>query len=182
MTGSDFTLSTGRQSSIYFDCKKAALYGEGLDLIADAFLREIDRLPMTPEAIGGLTMGADFIVAAVIAQAHRQGLSTVNGSIVRKEPKTHGTKNKIENEQAPGTKIVVVDDVFTSGGSTAKACDEFIAASYDIVGIMALVDREAGGIAMLTERYDTPVSAIFTMSDFTATHGSNAREAFSAAR
>ena len=127
-TGHAYTLSTGTQSGFYFDCKKAMLDGECLSLIADAFLEEAAGLPVFPEAIGGLTMGADFIVAAVIQRAFETRQPLTSGSIVRKEPKKHGTRNKIENELRAGTRIMVIDDVITSGASTEVACREFIAA------------------------------------------------------
>ena len=164
--GRSYTLTTGRQSAFYFDCKKAMLDGRCISLIANAFLEEAGRLPRVPHAIGGLTMGADFIVAAVIQRAFETGQPMVSGSIVRKEQKKHGAGNKIENELAAGTPIMVVDDVVTTGSSTETACDAFIAAGYDIVGIVALVDRESGGCEMLARKYDCPVGAVFRKRDF----------------
>ncbi len=87
----DFVLSTGAKSRYYFDCKTVALDGEGLTLIAGEFLREIEKLPVKPTAIGGLTMGADFITAAVIMMSYQTGGKVLKGSIARKEPKKHGT-------------------------------------------------------------------------------------------
>ena len=164
--GRSYTLTTGRQSEFYFDCKKAMLDGKCLSLIADAFLEEAGKLPEFPKAIGGLTMGADFIVAAVIQRAFETEKPLVSGSIVRKEQKTHGAGNKIENVLPEGTPIMVVDDVVTTGASTEAACDAFIAAGYDIVGIVALVDREFGGCETLARKYECPVGAIFRKRDF----------------
>ncbi|MDE0457667.1 MAG: orotate phosphoribosyltransferase [Chromatiales bacterium] len=164
--GQAYTLTTGRRSAFYFDCKKAMLDGRCLSLIAGEFLEEAGKLPRFPQAIGGLTMGADFIVAAVIQRAFEKGSPLVSGSIVRKEQKKHGAGNKIENELPQGTPILVVDDVVTTGSSTIVACDSFIAAGYDIVGIVALVDREAGGCETLAQKYGCPVSAIFRKRDF----------------
>ena len=169
-TDTPYTLSAGTQSEFYFDCKKAMLDGKCLSLIADEFLEEARKLPVPPDAIGGLTMGADFIVAAVIQRASESdkpaGNPIVSGSIVRKEPKKHGTRNRIENELPAGTRIMVIDDVITSGSSTDAACREFIANGYEVVGIVALVDREAGGRESLSRKYRCPVHAIFTKSDF----------------
>lgn len=167
IAGPEFTLSTGEKSSFYFDCKGVTLHGEGLNLIAQEFLNEVRQFPVQPTAIGGLTMGADFIAAAVIVLSHRAGGSLQDGSIVRKEPKKHGTRNKIENQLPSGTKIVVIDDVITSGSSTLKACDELETAGYDVVGIVAVVDREAGGRQKLEARY-RHVRALFKKSDFPA--------------
>ena len=164
--GQAYTLTTGRESAFYFDCKKAMLDGKCLSLIADAFLEEAGKLSRFPQAIGGLTMGADFIVAAVIQRAFETGKPLVSGSIVRKEQKQHGAGNKIENELAAGTPIMVIDDVVTTGSSTETACDAFIAAGYDITGIVALVDRESGGCETLARKYACPVGAIFRKRDF----------------
>src|SRR5436853_902288 len=113
-----FTLSTGEKSRFYFDCKRVTLDGEGLSLIAKEFLAEIKKLGVSASAIGGLTMGADFMTAAVIAHSYEHGGPITKGSIARKEPKQHGTQNTVENELERGTKIVVVDDVVTTGTST----------------------------------------------------------------
>jgi orotate phosphoribosyltransferase len=167
IAGPEFTLSTGEKSSFYFDCKGATLDAEGLTLIAGAFLDAIADFEVQPDAIGGMTMGADFMVAAAIVLSHQRGGGLKAGSIVRKEPKKHGTKNKIENQLRTDTRIVVVDDVITSGGSTKTACDEFEASGYRVVGILAVVDREAGGLQMLQRRYpQMPVQALFKKSDF----------------
>ncbi len=161
-----FTLSTGQRSGFYFDCKKAMLNGECLTLIADAFLKIADEFRPRPSAIGGLTMGADFIVAAVIQRAYESGHTMTSGSIVRKEPKHHGTKRTIENPLGKGTHIMVVDDVITSGASTEIACEEFKRAGYKIAGIVSLVDREAGGSNKLSSKYGCDVRAVFRKQDF----------------
>ena len=161
----DFVLSTGARSRYYFDCKIITLDGEGLTLIGEEFLREIEKLPVQPTAIGGLTMGADFITAAVIMLSHQTGGKVLQGSIARKEPKKHGTRRKIENELPAGTRIVVIDDVITTGSSTLKACQEFEEAGYEIVGILGVVDREAGGREALEKKYKH-VRTLFKTSDF----------------
>jgi len=159
-----FKLSNGALSNYYFDCKNITLDGEGLSLIAEAFLEEIQKLPQEPKAIGGLTMGADFITAAVALRSFEREMH-IQGSIVRKEPKKHGTMLRIENELDRGTPIVVVDDVITTGNSTLQACEEFKAAGYRIVGIIVLIDREEGGKAELEKRFGK-VKEIFITSDF----------------
>lgn len=164
LTLGPITLSTGVQSNFYFDCKVAMLNGECVSLIAQEVLREIEKLPTRPAAIGGLTIGADFIVAAVVMKAYETSHATQLGSIVRKEPKEHGTRNKIENQLPPGTKIVVVDDVITSGGSITQACDELEQAGYEIVGVISLIDREVGGAEKLRKKYH--VRTLFSLNDF----------------
>lgn len=168
LANTDITLSAGTQSSFYFDCKAATLDGEGLSLIIDAVLEEVEQLPERPVAIGGLTIGADPIVAGVIAEAYRRGHFLVHGSIVRKEPKKHGTRNKIENQQPAGTKIVVIDDVITSGNSIRKACGELLEAGYQLVGIIAIIDRQAGGKEALEKDYHCPVRTLYRRDDFPA--------------
>src|SRR6266705_574210 len=161
----NFVLSTGGKSRYYFDCKAVALDGEGLTLIAREFLKEIENPPVNPTAIGGLTVGAHFITAAVIMLSHQTGGKVLKGSIARKEPKKHGTRRKIENELPRGTKIVAIDDVITTGSSTLLACKEFEEAGYEIVGILAVVDREQGGKKTLEEKYKH-VRTLFKASDF----------------
>ena len=119
-----------------------------------------------PTAIGGLTIGADFIVSAVIEKAYEIGHPTVHGSIVRKEPKKHGTKNKIENQLEKGTKIVVVDDVITTGISVEEACKEFMNSGYEVIGIIAIIDRKAGGKQGLERKFGITVRTLFTIDDF----------------
>ncbi len=165
ITGASLTLSTGAPSSFYFDCKRATLHGECLDLITDAFLAEISSFPIYPDAIGGLTLGADFITATVVLESFRRG-QPLEGSIARKEPKKHGTKTPIENELAAGARIVVVDDVITTGSSTRQAAEKFQEAGYEIVGIIALIDREAGGAESLAARFGCPVRSILRKRDF----------------
>lgn len=165
-TGGPFTLSTGQQSSFYFDCKRAVLQGSVLRSIAELLLREADRLPRQPTAVGGLSIGADFLVAAVIQLAAQRGHPMVNGCVVRKERKQHGTRNYIENEQPAGTRVMVVEDVFTTGSSTLFACDRMQDAGNEIVGIVGLIDRGQGGIDNLRSRYDVPVTTLFKSSEF----------------
>lgn len=165
LTDGDFVLSTGRRSSFYFDCKRITLSGEGLTLIADLMLEEIDRLPLAPTAIGGLTMGADFITAAVIVRAFQTHRGVLHGAIARKEPKAHGTMKRVENELPRGTRIVLVDDVVTSGASIIKAAEVFQQEGYEIAGALAVVDREQGGMDTLRRLYGG-VTALFRASEF----------------
>jgi orotate phosphoribosyltransferase len=165
LTEGDFVLSTGQKSAFYFDCKRITLDGEGLTLIADMILEEIDKLPEIPEAVGGLTMGADFITAAIIMRAHQTNRRIVQGTIARKGPKEHGTRKKVENELPAGTSVVLVDDVVTSGNSIIKAGEEFEAEGYRVVGAIAIVDREQGGMRKLEERFGW-ATALFKASNF----------------
>lgn len=165
-SGGPFILSTGLESGFYFDCKRAVLRGDVLGSIAELLLREADALPRPPTAIGGLSMGADFLVASVIQLAAQRGHGMINGCVVRKERKQHGTRNYIENEQPTKTRVMVVDDVFTTGNSTLLACDRLSQAGNEVVGIVGLIDREQGGIDNLRRKYDVPVKALFKSSEF----------------
>ncbi len=166
-TGQGVKLASGATSSFYFDCKPAMLNGAFLEMLSHWLLDDvIPALPTPANIIGGPTMGADFIAAAAVVIAHQRQMSLVNASIVRKEPKKHGTQNKIENEPKEKSRILIVEDVITSGGSIAKACDEFITHGHSIVGIASIIDREAGGKQNLEERYNVPVFALFNRSNF----------------
>lgn len=165
----DFKLSSGKTAGFYFDCKKVMLDGEMLTIIADRMLDIIEKLPGEATAISGLTLGADPIIAGVIVRANARKTKPVRACIVRKEPKKHGTKNHIENDLGEGTPIVVVDDVITTGGSIEQACDHLIAAGYKVVGILAIIDRLAGGAEHLKEKYGCTVHSLYTLTDFPET-------------
>lgn len=168
LRGRKFVLSNGATSDFYFDCKRAVLRGDALHLIAQQLLAAADQLPAVPDAIGGLSIGADFLVAATIQLAAQQNHRMTTGCIVRKDRKEHGTRTYIENEQPPGTKVMVVDDVFTSGRSTALACRRLMDVGNEIVGIVGLVDRNQGGLDNLRRKFDVPVRTVFSVHDFPA--------------
>ena len=171
LRGKEFVLSTGARSDFYFDCKRAVLRGDALNLIAHQFLAAADRLPTAPDAISGLSIGADFLVAATIQLAAQQEHRMIAGCVVRKDRKEHGTRTFIENEQPPGTRVMVVDDVFTSGRSTALACERLMEVGNEIVGIVGLVDRKQGGVDYLSRKFGIPVSTVFDIGDFPALNG-----------
>jgi orotate phosphoribosyltransferase len=174
-TGGPFTLSTGEVSNFYFDCKRAVLQGDVLCMIAAELLREANELPEMPDAVGGLSIGADFLVAATIQLAAQRGHPMIYGCVVRKERKDHGTRNYIENAQPDGTKIMVVDDVITTGTSTGLACDRLLDAGNRIVGIVGLIDREQDGVETLAKKYGVHVKCLFKSSDFPSLTQANER-------
>ena len=165
-TGGRYVLSTGQETDFYFDCKSAMLCGPVLGQIADAMLREIEDLPVQPTTVGGLAVGADCLVAAIVQLAAQRGHPLVHGCVVRKEPKTHGTMKIVENAPLPGTPVVVVDDVFTTGRSTAYACQMIQKVGSQIVGIVGLIDREQGGAEFLAAEFSVPVRSLFKSSAF----------------
>ena len=168
ISGKSVTLSVGESSNFYFDCKKATLDGAFLDGFANYTLNEIiPKISPQPDVVGGLTLGADFMTAALVMRAAQMGIPLTQGSIVRKEAKVHGTLNMVENEQPKGKKVLAVDDVITSGGSVAKACRVFQECGLEIVGIICLVDREQGGRENLEKEFPgVPVLSLFKKSDF----------------
>jgi orotate phosphoribosyltransferase len=146
----DFTLRSGRKSRYYVDARRTTLSAEGQALIGALGLRALDDAGLDPEAVGGLTMGADPIAYAI---AHRSFLDgrPVQAFTVRKEAKGHGAGRQIEGCFEPGQRVVVIEDTITTGGSALKACQALEAADAEIQAILALVDREEGGREALEE-------------------------------
>jgi orotate phosphoribosyltransferase len=137
-----FKLSSGGTSDYYIDCRTTTLDATGARLTGEAFLHEIRSQGWHPQAIGGLTLGADPIAVSVaIASA-----GEVNAFLVRKAEKQHGTGQRIEGFREKRAKVVIVDDVCTTGASTINAIEAAREAGFDIIGVMCLVERtEAAG-------------------------------------
>lgn len=144
----DFLLASGQRSSYYIDCRPATMSAAGMTLIGRLGWESIRSAGWRPAAVGGLTMGADP-VAYAIAAASFQTDAPVDAFSVRKESKDHGTGSSIEGNFRPGDAVVVVEDVITSGGSARKAALAVEAAGGTVLGILAVVDREQGGKAVL---------------------------------
>ena len=160
-TEGEFTLASGQRSPFYVDGKQISLSPEGMYLFAELIL---DRVPPEAEAIGGLTLGADPIVGAVVALSHLRGRPLI-GFIVRKEPKAHGTRRSIEGPLPEGARVVIVEDVITTAGSALKAMDRVVEeAGASVVKVIALVDRQEGGRENLAAR-GAALDAIFTRQD-----------------
>ena len=148
---------------LHIDCRLVTLSARGLLLTSKAFLDLIR--PLKPDAIGGLAIGADPISAGVAVESAREG-APINAFIVRKEAKGHGTKKSIEGpELKKGARVVVVDDVVTTGGSTVTAIERLREeAQVEIVAAVALVDREEGGKETL-EKMGVKLLAVFRKSE-----------------
>jgi orotate phosphoribosyltransferase len=144
----DFTLASGRKSTFYFDSKRTTLLPEGAWLTAREILRTLREKRIQAEAIGGLTLGADPIVCPAAALSHVEG-PPLRAFIVRKEAKGHGTGRRIEGTLPPGARVVVVDDVVTTAGSTLQAIDAVTEAGHPVAAVLCLVDREEGGAEKL---------------------------------
>ena len=140
-------LSTGRQSDYYLDVKQATLHPEGAYFSAWLILEELQNRGIRADAIGGLSLGADPIVAAVAALSflHRDRFTPLPGFIVRKQRKAHGTRRQLEGYRAAnGASVVIVDDVCTTGGSIKKAIDYAESKGYNVSAAVSVVDRDEG--------------------------------------
>lgn len=150
----EFTLASGKKSDYYLDCRLTTLDPQGALLTGYCVLELLDEMAVQPDAIGGLSMGADPVVSAAIVVSsieHRP----VQGFLVRKEAKGHGRKKQIEGmEQTQGKRVVIVDDVCTTGGSTLEAIAAAEREGLEVIAVISLVDREEGGSDMLRAKYN----------------------------
>ncbi len=162
----EFLLASGQKSNFYVDCKMTTLFSRGLPLIGEIFFERITSLNI--KGIGGLTLGADPIATATAMVAGQRGIDHVS-FVIRKESKKHGLMKWIEGGMAPGDRVVIIDDVITTGGSTIKAIDKSEEGGLEIVKVIVLVDREEGGRENIQKRgYE--VEAIFTKSELMEEH------------
>lgn len=157
----EFTLASGKKSDYYIDCRTTSLHPEGAHLIGKLLLPP--ALELKPDAVGGLTLGADPVTASLIAESHRRG-SPLMGFIVRKETKTHGRGRQIEGNLEAGNRALILEDVITTGGSALTAAAAIKEAGAEVVGVLAIVDREEGGKEAIAEAGLT-VKALFTASE-----------------
>jgi orotate phosphoribosyltransferase len=169
-------LASGKISDFYLDCKQTALCAEGAAIIGALVFDHVEKLRAeghTVAAVGGLTLGADPIAVATAVTSHGRG-APVDAFIIRKEAKGHGTGSWVEGmgQLAPGTRVLLVEDVVTTGGSTLKALERARESGLEPVAIIALVDREEGGRANL-EATGLPFTALLTRSDFDRTTDSS---------
>jgi orotate phosphoribosyltransferase len=144
----DFTLASGRHSTLYIDARLTTMSPEGLVLIGSLGLSAVRRLPWAAGAgaVGGLTMGADPIAYAISYASYAAGdRPAVRAFTVRKEAKGHGTGKLVEGPFVAGDRVVIVEDVITTGGSALRAVESVRGAGGTVAGVLALVDREEGG-------------------------------------
>lgn len=172
-----FKLSSGATSDYYIDCRVTTLHAEGARLTGLALLDLFAAHKLHPIAVGGLTMGADPVVSAIaIASAQRaheqSSRPLVHGFLVRKGEKAHGTRRRIEGFFEPEAKIVIVDDVCTTGASTIEAIAAAHEAGMEVMGAACLVERtEAGGRpAVETSLNGAPFLSLFTAADVRKEH------------
>jgi orotate phosphoribosyltransferase len=156
----EVTLSSGRTASYYVDAKRAVLRRTGFRALAELVAEHVARREAT--AVGGLTMGADAPSCAALA-----GGADVKAFFVRKEVKGHGLQRRIEGPPlAPGERCLVVEDVVTTGGSTVQAIEAVRAEGHVVVGVVAILDRLAGGgEAIARASGGAPYVALATIDD-----------------
>jgi orotate phosphoribosyltransferase len=162
-----FKLSSGGTSDYYIDCRLTTLDARGSQLTGQVFMEEIRQRGWKPQAIGGLTMGADPIVVAVTVTS-----GELNGFLVRKAEKQHGTGQRIEGFREKSARVVIVDDVCTTGASTVQAIEAAREFGFEIVGTMCLVEREEAGGRPNVEKSAAPAPfvSIFKANDIRQEH------------
>ena len=167
----NFTLSSGGTSDYYIDCRLTTLDAGGAVATGEAVVEEIRERGWNAGAIGGLTMGADPIVVAASVISSQQG-APINGFLVRKAEKTHGTGQRIEGFREKGARVVVVDDVCTTGASTIQAIEAAREYGFDVIGVLCLVERQEAGGRANVEKAAAPAQfvALFTANDVRAEH------------
>jgi len=153
-----FTLASGRKSNYYFNCKPTTLDPEGMNLIGQVLFDMLQDTPIT--AAGGLTLGADPIANALAVISYQMG-RPIKSFIVRKDIKNHGTKSAIEGNVQAGERVVIIDDVITTGGSTIIAIEHARGAGLVIDRVITLIDREEGGRESILKHAQT-VQSVFT--------------------
>ena len=161
----EVTLASGRKSNFYFDGKQTTLHARGGLLVGQAFWEEVKQFAGPIAGVGGLTLGADPIATATSIAAQLEG-SNVHAFIIRKEPKGHGTGQWLEGRKnlPPGSRVVIVEDVTTTGGSSMKAVDRAKEEGLEVVGIITLVDREEGAREAI-EGAGQVLRTVFTKSE-----------------
>jgi orotate phosphoribosyltransferase len=159
-------LASGRESDFYIDCKRTALTAEGHVLIGRLLFDRVRKLRPLVRGVGGLTLGADPIGSAIALTSFLEG-EPVDSFIVRKEPKGHGTGQWIEGRKTipDGSRVVVLEDVVTTGGSALKAIERCRAEQLEPVACLALVDRAEGGREAI-EAAGVPLQSLFERKDF----------------
>lgn len=161
-----FTLASGKTSNYYFNCKPTTLDPEGMNLIGGIIFQMLADADVT--ATGGLTLGADALANALAVISYQQG-KPIKAFIVRKDVKDHGTKSAIEGGVQGGERVVILDDVITTGGSTITAIEKAKGAGLVIDRVIALIDREEGGRENILAHIPR-VDAVVTRSEIMAVY------------
>ena len=162
-----FKLVSGRLSQFYVNCKPTTLSPRGMFLVGHLMFEAIRNL--NPEGVGGLTFGADPIAMATAFASEIKG-QPINAFSIRKTKKDHGIAQWVEGDLAEGARVVVIDDVATTGGSTIKAIERAREQGLNVVGSVVLVDRQEGGLENI-QSYVPGACALITRDELMASHG-----------
>jgi orotate phosphoribosyltransferase len=172
-----FKLSSGGTSDYYIDCRTTTLHAEGGRLTGHVILELLEANKIDAEAVGGLTMGADPIVSNVATASawraqNKPGSPLLHGFLVRKAEKEHGTGRRIEGFCKEGARVVIVDDVCTTGSSTVNAIEAAREAGMKVAAVICLVEREEaqGRPNVEAAASDAPFFRLFTANDVRAEH------------
>ncbi len=164
-----FTLASGKTASYYLDCRLVTLHPRGANQIAAGMLALIDKITPSVAAVGGMAIGADPIAAAIVTLAGQRPETAeqpaLRGFMVRKEPKGHGAGRQVEGPVKAGQRVVIVEDVITSGGSAIKAAEAARAFGLEVVKVIGIVDRLAGGREAFAAA-GLELETLFTIRDF----------------
>lgn len=144
----DFTLASGEKASFYLDCRRLTLDGQGANMVAAGILEKLKD--SMPDAVGGMAIGADPISAAVITVAWQNG-QALRGFIVRKEAKGHGTGRQVEGPVQAGDRVVMMEDVVTTGGSSLRAIAAAREFGLEVDRLIAIVDRGSNSATVFEE-------------------------------
>jgi len=161
-----YKLVSGRQSRFYVNCRPTTLHPEGMFLVGHLVFDRIKDLDA--QGVGGLTFGADPVAIATAFASYLKG-KPLKAFSVRKTQKDHGIVKWVEGDMKPGEKVVIVEDVVTTGGSTIKAVERARAEGLDVVKVVVLVDRQEGGMEQVKAQV-TSVESIVTIEDLMAMH------------
>ncbi len=158
-----FPLASGQLSRFYVDCKKAFSYPEVRDLIGQLIVEKLPNLDF--DSVGGLILGAYPVALAVSDAAYRTKGKQIKAFVVRKEPKGHGLQKHFEGDVRPGERVLIVDDVITSGGSTLIAIEKSRAFGLNVVGVFAIVDRQESNGRQNIEAEGVSFTALIDLED-----------------
>ncbi|MDO4587919.1 MAG: orotate phosphoribosyltransferase [Planctomycetia bacterium] len=161
----DFVLASGRKAKYYLDGKQVTLDSRGAMMIGEGILELLLANGQLPAAVGGMSIGADPITAAVITMAGVRGYSDLKGFMVRKESKGHGTNQFVEGPVKLGDHVVIMEDVVTTGGSSLVAIERVESIGLIVDGVVAIIDRMEGGAKAFADR-GYRFQSLLTIQDF----------------
>lgn len=157
-------LASGKESDFFIDCKQAALTARGHRLVGELMLDALSGLAQSAEAVAGVALGGCSLASSVSLMSEVRG-RPIPALYVRKQAKEHGSRRSIEGPHREGLRVVILEDVVTTGGSTMRAVESLRQAGCEVVGIVTLVDRLEGGLEFLRSQ-DLEVVSLFTRHDF----------------